>query len=199
MESAEFIASGVCVVISRSGYTGEDGFEISIPTNDVNKFAKLLLSHPEVEFIGLGARDSLRLEAGLCLYGQDLNPNITPVEARLAWVINKRRRKEGGFPGFETITRQLENGAKYGRVGVEPDGRAPARNGTEIINQDEKKIGKVTSGGFGPSVGHPIAMGYVEEVFGNIGDRVFLLVRGKLLPARIVQLPFVALNYHKKP
>ncbi|MBH69319.1 MAG: glycine cleavage system protein T [Rhodospirillaceae bacterium] len=198
MEAAQFSLFGTVGMISRSGYTGEDGFEISITVNKVNEFAEKLLSQAEVEFIGLGARDSLRLEAGLCLYGQDLTTKITPVEAGLEWIINKRRRKDGGFPGYDIISRQLETGVKYRRVGILPEGRAPARGGTKLISHDGDKIGEITSGGFGPTLGRPIAMGFIDRRFSDIGSSVLLLIRGNLHPAQITKLPFVHPNYKRQ-
>ena len=152
---------GIDCHISRSGYTGEDGFEISCKATRVRAIVERLLSEPSVKLIGLGARDSLRLEAGLCLYGHDIDTTTSPVEAALTWSIQKRRRAEGGFPGAERIQREIAEGPARLRVGIKPEGRAPAREGTEIT-PDGDAIGKVTSGGFGPSVNGPIAMGYVE-------------------------------------
>src|SRR6185503_11071656 len=153
---------GIDCHISRSGYTGEDGYEISCKAPRVRAVVERLLSEPSVKPIGLGARDSLRLEAGLCLYGHDIETTTSPVEAALTWSISKRRRAEGGFPGAERIQRELRDGPARLRVGIKPEGRAPAREGTEIKSADGKTIGKVTSGGFGPSVNGPVAMGYVE-------------------------------------
>ena len=161
------------------------------------EIAETILRHEGAELIGLGARDSLRLEAGLCLYGQDLDEMITPIEADLSWVIGKRRRQEGGFLGFESITRQLRDGAPTRRVGIRPNGRAPAREGTEIFDLEEKRIGSISSGGFGPTVGSPIAMGYVQSHSAVSGSQVSVLVRGNLLPATIVDLPFIAPNYKR--
>ena len=198
MEAAQFSLLGTVSTISRSGYTGEDGFEISITANKAYELAEKLLSQAEVEFIGLGARDSLRLEAGLCLYGHDLTSKVTPVEAGLDWIINKRRRKDGGFPGHDVISRQLEGGVKYRRVGILPEGRAPARGGTELISQDGQKIGEITSGGFGPTLGRPIAMGFIDHGFSHIGSSVLLLIRGNLHPAQVTRLPFVNPNYKRQ-
>ena len=185
---------GVCF-ISRSGYTGEDGFEISVPQATVVKFVENLLAQPEVKPIGLGARDSLRLEAGLCLYGHELDRQTTPIEAGLIWAIGKRRRAEGGFIGAPKVQKQLTEGVASKRVGIKPEGRALAREQTEIHDQKGAKIGIVTSGGFGPSVDGPVAMGYVETSFARPGTPVSLLVRGKPLPAKIVALPFVPYRY----
>jgi aminomethyltransferase len=183
--------------ISRSGYTGEDGFEISVPNATVAAFAKLLLAQSEVMPIGLGARDSLRLEAGLSLYGHELDTTTTPVEADLMWAIAKRRRSEGGFIGAPTIQKQLAEGAKRKRVALKPEGRALAREQTEIQNADGVTIGVVTSGGFGPSVDGPVALGYVEAAYTKLDTNVFLVVRGKALPAKIVGLPFVPHRYFR--
>ena len=183
--------------VSRSGYTGEDGFEISLPAKQAEMFARLVLSQPNVSPIGLGARDSLRLEAGLCLYGHELDETVDPVEAALAWSIQKRRRIEGGFPGAARIQEALAKGPKRQRVGVRPDGRAPAREGTEIVTTGGAPIGVVTSGGFGPSVGAPIAMGFVERGHAAVGTPVALVVRGRPLSARIAAMPFQPHAYYR--
>jgi aminomethyltransferase len=186
---------GIDCHISRSGYTGEDGFEISCKATRVRAIAERLLSEPSVKLIGLGARDSLRLEAGLCLYGHDIDTATSPVEAALTWSIQKRRRAEGGFPGAERVQRELAEQPARVRIGIKPDGRAPAREGTEIRSIAGEPIGKVTSGGFGPTVNGPIAMGYVENGFAEPGTSVQLIVRGKELAASIVALPFVPHRY----
>ena len=191
--------AGFATQVSRSGYTGEDGYEISLPAAEAEAFARRLLAEPEVKPIGLGARDSLRLEAGLCLYGHELDESIDPIEAGLAWSLQKRRRLEGGFPGAPRIQRALAQGAARRRVGLRPDGRAPAREGAEIVDAQGNSIGVVTSGGFGPSVGAPIAMGYVAAAFAAPGIAVSLVVRGKPLPARIVPLPFHPHAYFRGP
>jgi len=183
--------------VSRSGYTGEDGYEISLPSAQAEVFARLLLAQPDVAPIGLGARDSLRLEAGLCLYGHELDESVDPVEAALAWSIQKRRRAEGGFPGAERIRSALTNGPSRLRAGLRSDGRAPAREGTEIVSTDGARIGVVTSGGFGPSVGAPIAMGFVDRLHAAVGTPVGLVVRGTPLSARVVALPFHPHAYHR--
>jgi aminomethyltransferase len=177
--------------VSRSGYTGEDGFEISVFDKDAVALWNLLLSDPAVRPVGLGARDSLRLEAGLCLYGHELDETISPVEADLAWSIQKRRREEGGFIGAARVRRELAEGVSRKRVGIRPDGRAPAREGTAITDLHGRRIGTVTSGGFGPTAGGPIAMGYVEAGSSAPGTRIHLIVRDRPLPAEIVKLPFV--------
>jgi aminomethyltransferase len=185
------------IFVSRSGYTGEDGYEISLPADGAETLARRLLAQPGVAPIGLGARDSLRLEAGLCLYGHELDDNVDPVEAALAWSIQKRRRVEGGFPGAERILKALASGPSRLRVGLRPDGRAPAREGTEIVSAEGAPIGVVTSGGFGPSVGAPIAMGFVDRAHASLGTAVGLVVRGKTLSARVTALPFHPHAYHR--
>ena len=188
---------GIETFVSRSGYTGEDGYEISVASTEAEKFARMLLSQPDVAPIGLGARDSLRLEAGLCLYGHELDETVDPIEAALIWSIQKRRRVEGGFPGAERIQSALAHGPNRRRVGVRPDGRAPAREGTEIVSAEGAPIGVVTSGGFGPSVNGPIAMGFVERAHAAVETPISLMVRGKPLSARVVTLPFHPHAYYR--
>ena len=183
------------VHVSRSGYTGEDGYEIAFQNRDVVDAWRALSADPGVQPIGLGARDSLRLEAGLCLYGHELDETTSPIEAGLKWSIQKRRREEGGFPGAARIQRELKQGPRRLRVGIKPEGRAPAREGTEIQSMFGAPVGVVTSGGFGPSVNGPIAMGYVDASIARPGVNVQLVVRGKPLPAQIVPLPFVPHRY----
>ncbi len=185
--------------ISRSGYTGEDGFEISIPAEQAKVFAELLLAEPEVWPIGLGARDSLRLEAGLCLYGQDIDTTTNPIEAGLVWSISKRRRLEGGFPGEKNLRPALEKDCTRKRVGLLLEGKAPAREGTEITTPEGAVVGRVTSGGFAPSLGKPIAMGYVEAAYAGIGTKIHLIVRGKPLAAEVAAMPFVPHHYYRGP
>jgi aminomethyltransferase len=194
-KSASF--DGIDCHVSRSGYTGEDGYEISVKANRVRAIAERLLGHGEVKPIGLGARDSLRLEAGLCLYGHDIDTSTSPVEAGLTWSIQKRRREEGGFAGAERVLAELRDGAPRVRVGLRPEGRVPAREGAEIKSSDGAPIGKVTSGGFSPTLGAPIAMGYVERAFAAPGTPVALVVRGKDIPAKVAALPFVPHRYHR--
>ncbi len=184
--------------VSRSGYTGEDGFEISLPANIAEEFARTLLDQADVEMIGLGARDSLRLESGLCLYGHDIDETTTPVQADLVWSIGKRRREEGGFPGADTVLNELKNGVSTKRVGIAPQGRAPAREHTEILSKDGVSIGEITSGGYGPSAETPVAMGYVKPDFAEVGTDILLVIRGKQHPAKIASLPFVPHNYFRK-
>lgn len=185
------------IYLSRSGYTGEDGYEISVPASFAVAFAKLLLDQAEVKWIGLGARDSLRLEAGLCLYGHDLDEQTTPVEANLKWVIQKRRREEGGFCGADKILRQLKEGPARLRVGIRPEGKAPIREGTELFSTDGKKVGIVTSGGFGPTVDGPVAMGYVETAFSADGTSLQAMLRGTPRPCAVAALPFIKPNYKR--
>jgi aminomethyltransferase len=189
---------GIECHISRSGYTGEDGFEISANAKRIGAIAERLLDDRRVKPIGLGARDSLRLEAGLCLYGHDIDETTSPVEAGLAWSIQKRRREQGGFPGAARIQAELREGPARLRIGLLPEGRAPAREGSEIRAPDGAAIGKVTSGGFGPSVGGPIAMGYVERGFAQAETPVMLVVRARELAAKIVPLPFVPHRYRQR-
>ncbi len=183
--------AGMQAHISRSGYTGEDGFEISVLNSDSAKLWSLLLKDERVKPIGLGARDSLRLEAGLCLYGHELDETTSPVEADLVWSIGKRRRAEGGFIGAERVLNELKNGASRKRVGIKPNGKAPAREGTVVQDMTGRVIGKLTSGGFGPSVNGPVSMGYVETASASPDTQVQLIVRDKALPATVVKLPFV--------
>jgi aminomethyltransferase len=181
--------------VTRSGYTGEDGFEIVVDSADARTIAELLLEEPEVMPAGLGARDTLRLEAGLCLYGQDIDETTTPVEAGLGWTVNRRRREEGGFPGDEIILRQMAEGPKRKRVGIMLDGRVPARAGAKVIDPHGAPLGTITSGNYGPSVGGPVAMGYVSTQSAVPETPVNVVVRGKPLPGRIVKLPFVPHRY----
>jgi aminomethyltransferase len=197
MNIGEISINGVPCIASRSGYTGEDGFEISMSAGDAERIARLLLKAPEVKPVGLGARDSLRLEAGLCLHGHDIDETTTPIEAGLTWSIGKRRRSEGGFPGAASILEQIAQGAARKRIGILPEGRAPARENTEITNANGVLIGKVTSGGFGPTVGGPICMGYVDQTNSGEGTELHLLVRGTPRPARVARLPFVPHRYKR--
>ncbi len=197
MGVVEAAIRGIPAWISRSGYTGEDGFEISVAADQAEALAQVLLSHADVLPAGLGARDSLRLEAGLCLYGADIDELTTPVEANLAWAIGKRRRAEGGFPGAAPIQDQLQHGPTRLRVGLRPDGRAPARAPTQVLAADGTGAGGITSGGFSPTLGAPIAMGYVRRDVAAMGTAVGLLVRGNPLPAQVAALPFVPHRYVK--
>jgi len=203
MDSGPRPIAGLDCFVSRSGYTGEDGFEISIPADRAEAFALRLLDHPDVLPIGLGARDSLRLEAGLCLYGHDIDTTTTPVEASLEWSIQKSRRgdgpRPGGFPGAERILEQLETGAPRRRVGLRPEGRAPIREGAPLFADDVsvEPIGAVTSGGFGPTLNAPVAMGYVPTPFAAVGTKLFAELRGQRLPLAVAPMPFVANTYKR--
>jgi aminomethyltransferase len=182
-------------MVSRSGYTGEDGFEISVPAAQAEALANTFIQQPEVVPIGLGARDSLRLEAGLCLYGNDLDELTSPIEAGLTWVIGKRRKANWDFPGGLVMRDQLDNGPIRRRVGIRADGRATARAQATIVAEDGTEAGIVTSGGFGPSVNGPVAMGYVRRDLAADGTRLALIVRGKPIPATVVPLPFTPHRY----
>jgi len=203
MDARRMQLMGQPCLVSRSGYTGEDGFEISLPASLAVGFCTVLVQNPLVAPIGLGARDSLRLEAGLCLYGSDLDEATTPVEAGLAWSIGKARRPEGaragGFPGSATILEQLVEGSMYRRVGLKPEGRAPVREGTVLYKTEDgaEPAGNVTSGGFGVTIGMPIAMGYVETDLAELGTRLFAEVRGKRLPVKVAKLPFVPARFKR--
>lgn len=194
--------AGIACTVSRSGYTGEDGFEISVPAEHAEALARLLLAEPEVAPIGLGARDSLRLEAGLCLYGHDIDATTTPVEADLAWALSKSRRaggaRPGGYPGATTILTQLEQGVTRKRVGLRPQGRMPVREGAELVDAGGRVVGMVTSGGFGPSVGAPVAMGYVEAGLATTGAALSAIVRGQPVPASVAAMPFVPTRYKRR-
>src|SRR5207302_7232696 len=197
MSAADATIAGASCVVTRSGYTGEDGFELSMDAADAARVAEALLREPEVAPIGLGARDTLRLEAGLCLYGHDIDEATTPVEAGLAWTKARNRRAAGNFPGAATILRQLAEGPSRKRVGIRPDGRAPAREGTAILDPAGNPVGRVTSGGFGPSVAAPIAMGYVAAGQAAEGSTLALVVRDVPRPAHAAPLPFVPTGYRR--
>ena len=197
MDVASATIAGIAVHLSRSGYTGEDGFEISVGDGDVVALWTALLADARVKPIGLGARDSLRLEGGLCLYGHDIDTTTSPIEGGLAWSIQKRRRETGGFPGAVRILRELEEGPSRLRVGLLIAGRQPAREGAEIATKDGTVVGRVTSGGFGPSVEGPVALGYVPLTLAAPGTDLDLIVRGKALPARVVALPFVPARFRR--
>ncbi len=203
MDVATLSLNGVEVWVSRSGYTGEDGYEISVPNGAAEAIAKALLAHPDVEAIGLGARDSLRLEGGLCLYGHDIDASTTPVEGALNWAIQKVRRaggdRAGGFPGAEKIFDQMANGAPRKRVGLSPEGRAPMREGVELFASEDATdpIGQITSGGFGPTVGGPVAMGYVATEHAAIGGTVYGELRGKRQLLTVAKMPFTPANFKR--
>jgi aminomethyltransferase len=201
MTAATVELAGVECFVARSGYTGEDGFEISVPAAAAETLARRLLAEDEVEPIGLGARDTLRLEAGLCLYGQDIDETTTPVEAGLTWAIQKVRRADGaragGFAGAGVILEQLAGGARRRRVGLRPEGRAPVREGAELTDETGRPVGGITSGGFGPSVEAPVAMGYVTAEHATAGTLLNAIVRGKTLPVTVAKLPFVEQRYYR--
>ena len=203
MDLRNLVLNGTECWVSRSGYTGEDGYEISVPAAAAEDLARALLAHTEVMPVGLGARDSLRLEAGLCLYGHDIDETTTPVEAGLTWAIQKSRRRggarEGGFPGAETVLAQIEAGAGRKRVGLRPEGRAPMREGVDLFAaaQGGEPVGRITSGGFGPTVGGPVAMGYLPMALATPGTTVFGELRGKRLPLAVAMLPFVAAGFKR--
>ena len=204
MDVATLDLDGIAAWVSRSGYTGEDGYEISVPEAQAEALARKLLAHEDVEPIGLGARDSLRLEGGLCLYGHDIDTTTTPVEAALNWAIQKVRRtggaREGGFPGADTILQQLGNGPTKTRVGLRPEGRAPMREGVALYAAEEggAPIGTITSGGFGPSVEGPVAMGYLPTELSTEGTKVFGELRGRRAPVIVTALPFVPARFKRK-
>ena len=203
MDVATLTLDGADCWVSRSGYTGEDGYEISVPAADATRLARALLDHEAVEAIGLGARDSLRLEAGLCLYGHDIDTTTTPVEAGLNWAIQKVRReggdRAGGFPGAAIVLRQLAHGAPRARVGLRPEGRAPMREGVALFAAETggAPIGQITSGGFGPTVGGPVAMGYVPTDMAAPGTTLYGDLRGKRQPVTVTALPFTPANFKR--
>lgn len=203
MDVATIDLCGATCWVSRSGYTGEDGYEISVPVENAESVAKALLGHEDVEPIGLGARDSLRLEAGLCLYGHDIDSQTSPVEAGLSWAIQKARKsggdRAGGFPGADRILAELADGASKKRVGLKPSGRAPMREGVALFAAEYggAQIGQITSGGFGPTVGGPVAMGYVPDELAQDGTTVYGELRGKRQPLVVSALPFTPLNFKR--
>ncbi len=203
MDVREVPLHDVACIISRSGYSGEDGFEISIPQDHAVSVAKALLEHPDCEAIGLGARDSLRLEAGLCLYGNDIDTTTSPIEASLEWALQKARKaggdREGGFPGADRILRELADGTSRRRVGLKPEGKAPVRSHAKLFADADglKELGEVTSGTFGPTVEGPVAMGYVPVSHAAAGTQVYAEVRGKYLPMTVAALPFITPTYKR--
>ena len=201
MQFAPVKLMGADCYVSRSGYTGEDGFEISVPREQAEALARHLLDQPEVKAIGLGARDSLRLEAGLCLYGHDMNEATTPIEASLLWAISKARRADGpragGFPGAETIFAQQQGGVARKRVGLLPQERTPVREGAEIVDAEGTVIGQVCSGGFGPTLGAPLAMGYLDFNHTPVDSEVWAIVRGKRVAMKVSKMPFVPQRYYR--
>jgi aminomethyltransferase len=197
MTSEPLTVGGIKCWVTRSGYTGEDGYEISVEDEDAEALARTLLAEPEVAPAGLGARDTLRLEAGLCLYGNDIDEETTPIEAGLAWTVHKRRREQGGFPGAAIIIGQLVEGVARRRVGFLLDGKQPARAGATVLDTAGRTIGRVTSGTLSPSLGQPIAMGYVDRKASEPGTPVQFVVRGKPLAGQVVRMPFVEHRYAK--
>jgi glycine cleavage system T protein (aminomethyltransferase) len=203
MDAGRHQVAGIDCFVSRSGYTGEDGFEISVPAANAEELARLLLTSSDVLPIGLGARDSLRLEGGLCLYGHDIDTTTSPVEAALEWSVQKSRRtggaRAGGFPGAEKILGQFDKGATRRRVGLKSEGRAPVREGAALFADETstKPIGGITSGGFGPSLNAPVAMGYVPISLATLGAQVFAEVRGQRLPLKVAATPFVPNTYKR--
>ncbi len=208
-ETADMIFMNVAIVtlvgvecyISRSGYTGEDGYEISVPADKAEALARELLSHPEVAPIGLGARDSLRLEAGLCLYGHDLDADTSPVESSLLWALSKSRRADGarpgGYPGADVVFRHIADGVARKRVGLLPQSRVPVRDGADLVDESGRKVGTVTSGSFGPTLSAPVAMGYVETAFAKAGAKLSAIVRDKPVPVEVAKTPFVPQRYYR--
>lgn len=197
MTSSRIMIDAVECVVSCSGYTGEDGYEILVPASEAEALARRLLDHPDVAPIGLGARDSLRLEAGLCLYGHDMDETKTPVEASLTWAVSKARRERADFPGASKILEQIEKGADMRRVGLKLADKAPAREGAEIATRDGEVIGVITSGGHGHFAGFPVAMGYVPRTYAAIGTELDILVRNKPRAASVARMPFVQQNYFR--
>jgi aminomethyltransferase len=197
LEGRDMEVDGVSAFVTRSGYTGEDGYEISLPAAAAAAFAEKLLAHDAVEPIGLGARDSLRLEAGLCLYGHDIDEVTTPVEAGLSWTVGKRRRETADFPGAAIILKQIVDGPSRRRVGLLPEGRAPVREGAPIQNATGDGLGMVTSGGFAPGLVRPIAMGYVAADHAEAGTSVTIELRGRSVAAEVAAMPFVKPNYKR--
>lgn len=201
MTAATVDLFGVSCFVTRSGYTGEDGFEISVPADGAEHVARRLLALDVVAPIGLGARDSLRLEAGLCLYGHDIDEKTTPVQACLTWAIQKVRRRGGarefGYPGAEIVDGEMRDGPVRRRVGLRPEGRAPVREGVELTDQSGRTVGTITSGGFAPTLEAPVAMGYVEASRAAIGTRLNAIVRGKALPVTVAKMPFVEQRYFR--
>lgn len=201
MTAGAFNLLGVECFVSRSGYTGEDGFEISVPADRAEELARALLTHDEVEPIGLGARDSLRLEAGLCLYGHDLDTTTTPIEASLAWAVSKSRRADGarpgGYPGAKIVQRQMAGGVSRKRVGILPQGKVPVREGVELFDSHHQLVGRVTSGGFGPTLGRPLGMAYVAAECAELGTELVAMVRGRPVPVEVVKAGFVESRYYR--
>ena len=201
MTAARLEIDGMECFVTRSGYSGEDGFEISVHNDHARQLARTLLAQTEVKPVGLGARDSLRLECGLCLYGHDLDTETTPVESSLLWALSKSRRADGarpgGYPGADIIMQQIANGVTKKRVGILAEGRMPVRDDAILFDTDDNEVGVVTSGGFGPTVNGPIAMGYVKKEYSAIDTQLFALVRDRKIPVSVIKLPFVKQNYYR--
>ena len=200
MTAAECDLAGIACLVNRSGYTGEDGFEISVAAGDAERLARLLLEHPRVPLAGLGARDSLRLEAGLCLSGTDIDAGTTPIEAGLAWIVAKKHRAPAAvpaFPGAEIILRQLEAGTSRVRVGLRPQGRIPLRGGMVLLNDAGHEVGRISSGSFGPTAGHPVAIGYVDTRIANADSLLKVSIRDRIHGVEVASLPFVPHRYHR--
>jgi aminomethyltransferase len=201
MTAASFEIDGIDCFVTRSGYTGEDGFEISVNNEHAKRLARTLLAQPEVEAVGLGARDSLRLEAGLCLYGHDLDTETTPVESSLLWALSKPRRvdgeRPGGYPGADIIMNQIRDGINRKRVGIKAGGRIPVREGAVLVDANDKEIGTVTSGGFGPSVEGPVAMGYVQIDYAPVDTELAAIVRDQKVPVTVAKMPFIPQRYYR--
>ena len=201
MQAGEFKVEGISCFINRCGYTGEDGFEISVPATDTEILTRTLLTDGAVEMIGLGARDTLRLEAGLCLYGHDIDEQTTPVEAGIAWVVAKKYRDANiitaRFPGAEKILAQLRDGSERVRIGIRPEGKVMIREGTRLENESGETTGRITSGGYGQTVGGPIAMGYVQHEYAVSGTGLYAMIRERRCPVHVTPLPFVAHRYYK--
>jgi aminomethyltransferase len=198
MTAARVKVAGFDCQVSRSGYTGEDGFEISMAAQDAERLARALLAHPQVKPVGLGARDTLRLEAGFCLYGHDIDETTSPVEAALVWSLGKARRERGDFPGANRVQRELRDGPPRKRVGIRLTGKAPAREGCMILGAGGESVGRITSGSYAPSIGSPIAMGYVAASHAEPGSALQIVIRGTPHPARVVPMPFVPNRFFRK-
>lgn len=200
LTGAEFTLHGVPCFINRCGYTGEDGFEISLPAEHAETIANALLAEEEVAFIGLGARDSLRLEAGFCLYGLDLDESTSPVEANLNWVVSKSRLQDATqtYPGIEKIRQQVQEGTERLRVGLMSEGKAPIREGVTVLNEQEESIGIVTSGSYGPSVEKPVAMGYLNKAYTAVGTKLIVKIRDRIQHVKVVPLPFIEYRYYRR-
>ena len=200
MTAAEYDLAGIACLVNRSGYTGEDGFEISVAAGDTERLARLLLEHPRVLMAGLGARNSLRLEAGLCLSGTDIDAGTTPIEAGLGWIVAKKHRAPAAvpaFPGAEITLCQLEAGTSRVRVGLRPQGRIPLRGGMVLLNDAGHEVGRIRSGSFGPTAGHPVAIGYVDTRIANADSLLKVPIRDRIHGVEVASLPFIPHRYHR--